>query len=185
MQFTRREMLATTVTAALAASVTRPALADDNFDINAAFETFMADLSRSSGDGSVTFTGRDPILHSRFRIGTSMAPAAMVTAVDVAAIRHERNGDGQDVAVGIGDAVLNVNPAIDLVVQRRIALGADDPVASALTWFPTANGKLVQALVGLGNPFSFVPFLTKDRRHVNITGIYSELQNRALTLLKA
>jgi len=42
----------------------------------------------------------------------------------------------------------------------------------------------MQARVGLGNQFSFVPFLTKDGRHMNITGVYPHLQDRALTLLE-
>ena len=192
MDFTRREMLATTATAALAASMAPPVLAQasNDFDIDGAFASFMGDLGRSAGDGggSVTFTGRDPILRSHFRIGASMALPGMAAAVGAAAIWQERTGEGQDVAVDLRDAVLNVNPAIGLVMQQRIALGAadaDDPVASAFTWFPKVNGKLVQAPVGLGNPFSFVPFMTKDGRHMNITGIYPELQNRALTLLEA
>lgn len=192
MDFTRREMLATTATAALAASMAPPVLAQasNDFDIDGAFASFMGDLGRSAGDGggSVTFTGRDPILRSHFRIGASMALPGMAAAVGAAAIWQERTGEGQDVAVDLRDAVLNVNPAIGLVMQQRIALGAadaDDPVASAFTWFPKVNGMLVQAPVGLGNPFSFVPFMTKDGRHMNITGIYPELQNRALTLLEA
>ena len=191
MDFTRRQILASTATAALAASLARPVLAqaDDDFDITAAFEGFMADLGRSAGDGggSVTFTGRDPILRSHFRIGASMALPAMAAAVGAAAIWQERTGEGQDVAVDLRDAVLNVNPIVGLAMQQRIAMGfysPDDPVASAFKWIPTANGKMVQAPVGLGNPFSFVPFLTKDGRHMNITGIYPHLQSRALNLLE-
>ncbi len=149
----------------------------------------MSDLGRSADDGggTVTFTGRDPILRSHFRIGASMALPGMAAAVGAAAIWADRTGEGQDVAIDLRDAVLNVNPLIGLVLQQRIALGMDapdDPVASAVTWFPRANGRLVQAPVGLDNPFSFVPFLTRDGRHMNITGVYPHLQDRALTLLE-
>ena len=191
MEFTRREMLATTATAALAASVLKPsrAWADGEFDIDAAFAGFMADLGRTpqDGGGKVTFTGRDPILRSHFRIGTCMALPAMAAAVGAAAIWQERTGEGQDVAVDLRDAVLGVNPIIAMVMKKRLATGfyaPDDPVATAFTWYPTVNGKFMQAPVGLGNPFSFVPFLTKDGRHMNITGIYPHLQDRALNLLK-
>ena len=51
------------------------------------------------GGGSVTFTGRDPILRSHFRIGTSMALPAMAAAVGAAAIWKERTGGAQDVRV--------------------------------------------------------------------------------------
>jgi crotonobetainyl-CoA:carnitine CoA-transferase CaiB-like acyl-CoA transferase len=192
LDVTRRELLigagAAAIATGFAASPAR-AQANDDFDIDAAFATFMSDLGRSPGDGggTVTFTGRDPILRSHFRIGTSMALPGMAAAVGAAAIWADRTGEGQDITIDLRDAALNVNPLIGLVLQQRIALGmdeADDPVASALTWFPRANGKLVQAPLGLDNPFSFVPFLTKDGRHMNITGIYPHLQNRALTLLE-
>ena len=190
---TRRSLLVGVGAAAMASGLSARrsrAQSVEDFDIDAAFATFMADLGRTSADGggAVTFTGRDPILRSHFRIGTSMALPAMAAAVGAAAIWKNRTGEGQDASVDLRDAVLNVNPAIGLVMQQRIALGAsspNDPVASAFTWFPKVNGKLVQAPVGLGNPFSFVPFLTKDGRHMNITGIYPELQNRALNLLEA
>jgi len=191
MDFTRRAALATTAAAALSAGLGRRGLAQaaENFDIDAAFATFMSDLGRapSDGGGKVTFTGRDPILHSHFRIGTSMALPAMAAAVGAAAIWKDRTGDGQDVSLDLREAVFNVNPILTPIMQFRMTAGAlppDDPVASAFTFMPTLNGKFLQAPVGLGNPFSFVPFLTKDGRHMNITGVYPHLMNRALTLLE-
>ena len=185
---TRRTLLAGAGAAALVTGlgpVSAFGQASDDFDIDAAFAAFMADLGRSADDGggTVTFTGRDPILRSHFRIGASMALPAMAAAVGAAAIWQERTGDGQDVAIDLRDAVLNVNPIVGVVMQQRMLAGfypPNDPVASSLTWFPTVNGKFMQAPVGLDNPFSFVPWLTKDGRHVNITGVYPHLQDRAL-----
>jgi crotonobetainyl-CoA:carnitine CoA-transferase CaiB-like acyl-CoA transferase len=162
----------------------------DDFDIDAAFAGFMSDLGRSATDsvGAVTFTGRDPILRSHFRIGTSMALPGMAAAVGAAAIWADRTGEGQDVSIDLRDAVMNVNPLIGLVMQQRVALGmssADDPVETSVSWFPKANGRLLQAPVGFDNPLTFVPFLTKDGRHMNITGAYPHLMDRALTLLEA
>jgi crotonobetainyl-CoA:carnitine CoA-transferase CaiB-like acyl-CoA transferase len=191
MNLTRRDMLAATSAAAIVTSFAAPRLAraDDDWDIDAAFAAFMGDLGRSPNDGggSVTFTGRDPILRSHFRIGASMALPAMAAAVGAAAIWQERTGEGQDASVDLRDAVLNTNPIVGMVMQQRLMSGfyePGDPVASAFTWYPTVNGKFMQAPVGLGNPFSFVPFLTKDGRHMNITGVYPHLQDRALTLLE-
>jgi crotonobetainyl-CoA:carnitine CoA-transferase CaiB-like acyl-CoA transferase len=191
MELTRRQALASAAASALISGAGRAAFAQatDDFDIDAAFEGFMNDLGRSAtdGGGAVTFTGRDPILRSHFRIGTSMALPAMAAAVGAAAIWQERTGEGQDVAVDLRDAVLNVNPIVGVVMQQRQAMGfyaPDDPVASGFSWFPTVNGKFMQAPVGLGNQFSFVPFLTKDGRHMNITGVYPHLQDRALSLLE-
>lgn len=189
---TRRTLLAGAGAAALVAGlhpVVGFAQAGDDFDIDAAFAEFMADLGRTADDGggAVTFTGRDPILRSHFRIGASMALPAMAAAVGAAAIWRERTGDGQDATVDLRDAVLNVNPIVGMVLQQRLMMGfyaPDDAVAKSFTWYPTVNGTFMQAPVGLGNPFSFVPWLTKDGRHVNITGVYPHLQDRALTLLE-
>jgi hypothetical protein len=72
-------------------------------------------------------------------------------------------------------------------MQVRLASGSvapDDPVATGFTFTPTINGNLYQAPIGLGNPFSFVPFRTKDGRFMNITAAYPHLHDRALTLLE-
>ena len=72
------------------------------------------------------------------------------------------------------------------IMQHRLAVGAvppDDPVAKGFTFMPTINGSMYQAPVAFGNPFSFVPFRTKDGRFMNITGIYPHLNQRALKLL--
>ncbi len=191
-RLTRRSLLVGAGAAALVAGL-KPAgsfaAETADFDIDAAFAAFMADIGRSpdDGGGAVSFTGRDPILRSHFRIGASMALPAMAAAVGAAAIWQERTGEGQDVAIDLRDAVLNVNPIVGVVMQQRMLAGfypPNDPVASSLTWYPTLNGKFMQAPVGLGNPFSFVPWLTKDGRHMNITGVYPHLQDRALTLLE-
>lgn len=70
-------------------------------------------------------------------------------------------------------------------MRHRLAVGAvppGDPVARGFTFTPTINGRFYQAPLELGNPFSFVPFLTRDGRHMNITGIYPRLNARALKL---
>ena len=162
--------------------------ATEDFDIDAAFAAFMADTGQDAGDGggAVTFTGADPILRSHFRIGTAMALPAMAAAVAAAAIWRQRTGEGQDVAIDLREAVYNVNPLMTPIMEVRLATGAvapDDPVAKGFTFTPTINGNLYQAPVGLGNPFSFVPFRTKDGRFMNITAVYPHLMNRALTLL--
>jgi crotonobetainyl-CoA:carnitine CoA-transferase CaiB-like acyl-CoA transferase len=191
MDVTRRAMLgsAAYAAAALASGAGSKAGAQDAaFDIDAAFATFMSDLGQAAGDGggAVTFTGSDPILRSHFRIGTSMALPAMAAAVGAAAIWKERTGEGQDVTLDLREAVYNVNPLLTPIMQHRLAFGAvapDDPVALGFSFTPTINGNLYQAPVGLGNPFSFVPFRTKDGRYMNITAAYPHLNDRALKLL--
>jgi hypothetical protein len=57
-----------------------------DFDINKSFADFMKDIggNASDGGGRVTFTGRDPILRSHFRIASSMAIPAMAAGVGAA-----------------------------------------------------------------------------------------------------
>ena len=195
MELTRREMLASSGVAALATTIGArlPGAAfaqegAEGFDIDAAFAAFMRISARRLGDGggAVTFTGEDPILRSHFRIGAAMALPAMAAAVGAAAIWRERTGEGQDVAIDLREAVYNVNPLLTPIMQVRLATGAvapDDPVAKGFTFTPTINGNLYQAPVGLGNPFSFVPFRTRDGRFMNITAAYPHLNTRALELL--
>lgn len=195
MDLTRRQLLQTAASAVAAGGMltsgraTPVSAQDGTFDIDAAFASFMRDLGQEPGDGggAVTFTGRDPILRSHFRIGTAMALPAMAAAVAAAAIWRQRTGDGQDVAIDLREAVYNVNPLMTPIMQVRLATGAvapDDPVATGFTFTPTINGNLYQAPVGLGNPFSFVPFRTKDGRFMNITAAYPHLNTRALELLR-
>jgi crotonobetainyl-CoA:carnitine CoA-transferase CaiB-like acyl-CoA transferase len=192
MDVTRRDVLGTTAyvtAAALASGLGGRARAQDaDFDIDAAFAAFVRETGQApdDGGGAVSFTGSDPILRSHFRIGASMALPAMAAAVGAAAIWRERTGEGQDVAIDLREAVYNVNPLLTPVMQHRLAVGAvapNDPVATGFSFTPTINGNLYQAPVGLGNPFSFVPFRTKDGRFMNITAAYPHLNDRALKLL--
>jgi crotonobetainyl-CoA:carnitine CoA-transferase CaiB-like acyl-CoA transferase len=180
--------LAANASAAAAAGTTPPATSDTTFSIDDAFAQFMRDIgeSASDGGGTVTFTGSDPILRSHFRIGTSMAIPAMAAGVGAAAIWRERTGQAQDVRVDLRESVYGVNPMMTPIMQFRIAAGlvpAGDPVPGSFTFMPTINGRYYQAPLGLGNPFSFVPWETKDGRFMNITAVYPNLYDRILTLL--
>ena len=146
MNLTRRDLLATSAAMALASSA-RPTFAQsgDDFDIDAAFATFMSDLGADAGDGggTVTFIGRDPILHSHFRIGdfdgASRDGRRCRRRRDLAG-PHRR---GQDIVIDLREAVYNVNPIITPVMQQRMAMGAlppNDPVATRMTFTPTVNG---------------------------------------------
>jgi hypothetical protein len=119
MDPTRRELMhgvgAVALSAAFASTLSGAAHAASDpasFDIDKAFSDFMADIggSPADGGGTVTFTGRDPILRSHFRIGTSMALPAMAAGVGAAAIWKDRTGEGQDLRIDLREAVYNVNP---------------------------------------------------------------------------
>lgn len=180
----RREFIETAGAAVATVAATGNAHAQSGqsstaFSIDEAFAVFMRDIGGTPADagGTVTFTGSDPILRSHFRIGTSMALPAMAAGVGAAAVWKERTGEGQDVHVDLREAVYNVNPLMTPIMQFRIASGsvpADDPVARGFTFMPTINGSYYQAPLGVGNPFSFVPYRTKDGRFMNITGVYPQ-----------
>ena len=75
----------------------------EDFDINKAFADFMRNIGGTASDagGKVTFTGRDPIVRSHFRLGACMALPAMAAGVGAAAIWRERTGEGQDAKVDL------------------------------------------------------------------------------------
>jgi crotonobetainyl-CoA:carnitine CoA-transferase CaiB-like acyl-CoA transferase len=179
--------IAPPASAAVAANAATPS-PSAAFSIDAAFAQFMRDIggNPTDGGGAVIFTGSDPILRSHFRIGTSMALPAMAAAVGAAAVWKERTGQGQDVHVDLREAVYNVNPMMTPIMHFRLAAGlvpANDPIPASFTFMPTINGRYYQAPLGLGNPFSFVPWETKDGRYMNVTAVYPHLQDRALRLL--
>jgi crotonobetainyl-CoA:carnitine CoA-transferase CaiB-like acyl-CoA transferase len=180
-------VLATSVPGVANAQTTSPAAAD--FDIDKTFAGFMKDIggSASDGGGTVTFTGKDPILRSRFRIGSSMAIPAMAAGVGAAAIWKERTGEGQDLHVDLRESVYNVNPLMTIIMGARRQMGLippDDPIASNFSFVPTVNGNWYQAPLAQGNPISFGIFPTKDARFITITGVYPHLMDRALKMLK-
>jgi crotonobetainyl-CoA:carnitine CoA-transferase CaiB-like acyl-CoA transferase len=173
----------------LAAGESAAAAKQEVFSIDTAFAQFMRDIGGTAQDsgGRVTFTGRDPIVRSHFRIGTSMALPAMAAAVEAAAIWRERTGQGQDLHVDLRESIYNVNPLIGLVLRKQQQAGIvhpSDPLPANFSFLnPTVNGLLLQAPIGFGNPMTFVAFETKDGRYFNVTGAYPHLNERALRAL--
>jgi crotonobetainyl-CoA:carnitine CoA-transferase CaiB-like acyl-CoA transferase len=176
----RRELLqGTTAVATVAAGFSSTqAQSADVFDINATFAEFMGDLGGSPTDagGRVTFTGRDPIVRSRFRTGACMAIPAMGASVGAAAIWRERTGQSQDLSVDLRQAVYSVSPWARLLVEelRELGMLPGDPLPPEWTWQPSLNGRPLQAPLALGNPLSFAIFETRDGRRVTPTGLYPQ-----------
>ena len=136
----------------------------------------MRDIGGSPADcgGTVTFTGRDPILNSRFRLGTCMAIPAMAGGVGAAAVWRERTGQAQELSIDLRQAVYGIAPWAHFLADYNIAAGTLPPgwLPPEWTWNPTLNGRLLQAPFMLGNPLGFQVFETKDGRLVTPTGIY-------------
>ena len=180
---TRREFVTSASSVALSAALTSippgAAHAQSNppdFDIDEAFAAFMRDIGGSAEDagGRVLFTGRDPILQSRFRLGACMAIPAMAGGVGAAAVWRERTGQAQELSIDLRQALYGIAPWARFLADYNIAAGTLPPdwLPPEWTWIPTLNGRHLQAPFMLGNPLGFQVFETKDGRLVTPTGIY-------------
>ncbi|MGA9242896.1 MAG: hypothetical protein WBW03_13080, partial [Silvibacterium sp.] len=189
MSVNRREFVQTSSLAVLGTAMTGklPGIAQaattppaSTFDINKEFADFMKMLGQnpSDGGGTVTFTGKDPIMRSHFRIGACMAIPAMAAGVGAAAIWKERTGGGQDAKIDLREAIYNVNPAIGIIMMKKRAFGLfdpDDPIPETFTFVPSINGLFFQAPLLFDAPLSFAILPTKDDRWVTPTIIYPHL----------
>jgi crotonobetainyl-CoA:carnitine CoA-transferase CaiB-like acyl-CoA transferase len=181
MILNRRDLLQATVAATVLAA-NKPSAAQaarsEDFSIDTAFVEFMRNIGGTphDGGGSVTFTGHDPIVRSRFRTGACMAIPAMGAGVGAAAIWRERTGQSQDLSVDLRQAVYSVAPWARLLVEelRAIDMLPGDPLPPEWTWQPTLNGRPLQAPLAIGNPLSFAIFETRDGRRVTPTGLYPQ-----------
>jgi crotonobetainyl-CoA:carnitine CoA-transferase CaiB-like acyl-CoA transferase len=179
MMLSRRDVLQAPIAATVLAA-NRPSIAQtarpDDFSIDAAFAMFMRDIGGSPGDGggTVTFTGRDPILQSHFRLGACMAIPAMAGGVEAAAVWRERTSQAQELSIDLRQAVYGIAPWVRFLVDYNIAAGTLPPnwLPAEWTWRPTLNGGNLQGPFILGNPLGFRVFETKDGRLVTPTGIY-------------
>jgi crotonobetainyl-CoA:carnitine CoA-transferase CaiB-like acyl-CoA transferase len=157
--------------------------AADGFNIHSHLETYLNDIGLSASDigGEVSFTGQDPILYSKLRLGACQAIPAMACGVGAAAIWKDRTGEGQDASVDLREAVWNINSFYKVWLAGDIAQGKvakDDPLVKQTDFIPTINGGMMQAPFFVGNPVSFIVYKTKDDRPVTATGLYhSHLDN--------
>src|SRR5258708_28695080 len=72
-----------------------------------------AGLDPASGGGTVSFTGRDPIVASPLPFATMAAVALMAKSISVAALWRFRGGAGQDMSVDLGQALPRLCPFYD------------------------------------------------------------------------
>ena len=67
-------------------------------------------LDQKDTGGEVTFTGADPILRSKHRLGAIMAMGMMGPAVATQILYRMRGGPAQDLSVDLRKAVAHINP---------------------------------------------------------------------------
>jgi crotonobetainyl-CoA:carnitine CoA-transferase CaiB-like acyl-CoA transferase len=198
-EITRRQFIETSgystlgvaIASALPVSnVAHAASGSPGFDIDRVFADFMADIGGSPNDagGKVTFTGKDPLVRSHFRIASSMAIPAMGSGLGAASIWKDRTGQEQDVSVDLRESLYGVNPFIGVVQKMEQAAGLlakDDPIPGSFTFSPSVNGLFYQAPLMIGHPLSFALFETKDNRWVTPTAAYPKLYDGFLNVIKA
>jgi hypothetical protein len=106
--------------------------------------------------GEVTFTGADPILPSRHRLGAIMAMGMMGPAVATQILYTMRGGPAQDLSVDLRKAVAHINP---LFLFR-----------------PTAGGyPLHSPLLTPSNAMAFNIYPTRDDRWYLPTAVYPRM----------
>lgn len=139
--------LASALPNAARAASTQGGSASSHFDIDKQFAGFMSGIGGSADDagGTVTFTGKDPIVRSRFHIGAAMAIPAMAAGLGAASIWKDRTGQKQDLSVDLRESLYNVNPIVAMVQKIDQAAGRlpkNDPIPDSFTFTPSVNGLL-------------------------------------------
>jgi crotonobetainyl-CoA:carnitine CoA-transferase CaiB-like acyl-CoA transferase len=127
------------------------------FDPRAALEELLSGVGLDwlATGGSVTFTGRDPILPSKHRLGACVGIAIMAGAVGAVAFHRTRGGPSQDLALDLRQAVHAINPDI--------------------SWHPTLNGEPTPKPLLRDNPFLLTPYRTSDGRWIMASGVYPHM----------
>ena len=86
----------------------------NKFDIQSAFGDLLklVQLRAEDTGGSITFTGEDPILPSKHKLGAIMSLGMMGAAAATQILYRVRGGEGQDLSVDLRSAVGQINPLV-------------------------------------------------------------------------
>ena len=118
------------------------------FDIDAEFAKVLGPvgLATQQTGGAVTFTGEDPILPSRHRLGAIVAMAMMAPAVGTQVLHRMRGGAAQDLSVDLRKAVCHTHPFVAFhptVGGYAYQMLFADPRINSMLFgiFPTKDGR--------------------------------------------
>jgi crotonobetainyl-CoA:carnitine CoA-transferase CaiB-like acyl-CoA transferase len=127
------------------------------FEPLAALDELLSDvgLSRAEAAVTVSFTGQDPILPARHRLGACIGVPIMAGAVAAVAFHRHRGGPAQDLELDLRQAVHSINP------------GA--------FWHPTLSGEPAPHPLVVDNPFLITPYRTADDRWIMASGVLPHL----------
>jgi crotonobetainyl-CoA:carnitine CoA-transferase CaiB-like acyl-CoA transferase len=138
-------------------SASSPASRPTAFDPLAALDDLLSSLGLNSGGagGSVSFTGQDPILASKHRLGACIGIPIMAGAVGAVVFHRRRGGPAQDLELDLRQAVHAINPD--------------------LSWHPKLNGQPSPKPLLRDNPFLIWPYRTADGRWMMASGVYPHM----------
>jgi crotonobetainyl-CoA:carnitine CoA-transferase CaiB-like acyl-CoA transferase len=156
------------LTRALETKLARPATSPE-FDLHRGVNEVLAGVGMSIDDcgGKLSFYGRDPIIPSAIRFGSTAAVALAAKSVAVAALWRERTGEGQDIQLDVRKALKRFYAFL----ERK---------------WETINGRGPAFYGDRDSPFFALPLFrrTRDGRHVVAINIYPRLRTRALNFLR-
>ena len=120
---------------------------DADFNATVALDDLLADVGLSVADtgGRVSFTGQDPIIAARHRLGAAIGIPMMGNAVAAAAMHRLRGGSAQDLHLDLRQAIHHINPSFG--------------------WNPTLAGEFPSIALFFDNPFGLVPAPHPRRAH--------------------
>ncbi|WP_427919187.1 CoA transferase [Streptomyces sp. cg40] len=127
------------------------------FDAGRALENLLAEVGLSSAEtgGRVSFSGQDPIVAARHRLGAAIGVPVMAGAVGAAALWRRRTGRAQDLHLDLRQAVHGITPHA--------------------FWHPTLSGETPPHPLVADNPFLLDSYRTRDGRTVMASGVYPHL----------
>jgi len=138
-------------------------------DVNQDFRRLLDGVGLDAKDtgGEVTFTGADPILPSKHRLGAIMALGMMGPAVATQILYRMRGGPAQDLSVDLRKAVAHINPIY--------------------LFKPTTGGYPLHSplLTPKYAPMEFTLYRTKDGRSFLPTAVYPDMWLGWAGLLKS
>jgi len=112
-------------------------------------------LTSAATGGTITFTGEDPVVPARHRLGACIGIPMVACAVGAVAFGRLRGLPAQDLALDLREAVHHITPNA--------------------FWHPTLAGEPAPHPLVIENPFLLTPYRTRDGRTVMASGVYPHL----------
>src|SRR5438552_2217433 len=146
------------LTETLEEKLSHPATLPD-FDLHAETNEVLKDIGLTTADagGTLTFSGRDPILPSPIRFGTLAAIGLAARSVALAALWRQTTGEGHDISVDVRKAL------------RRFAGFFEGKWETINGRPPSPGGYAVSPFLKMGDAFFRE---TRDGRYVLALDIY-------------